>query len=102
MSADNGIYIGKFPTKDGWIEYRVIEAAAIENVADGNRMEQDAYRALYFGQAPATRSEDMALYWAKEKSKQFYTEYGIKVLDFDRPLVDMSRDDINVILGMEF
>ena len=34
MSADNGIYVGKFPTVDpNNFEYRVIHAQAIENLS---------------------------------------------------------------------
>jgi hypothetical protein len=52
MSADNGVYIARFPKADGSFEFRVAHLTNIENTDYGTKEEQDAYRALMFGNAP--------------------------------------------------
>jgi hypothetical protein len=102
MSADNGIYIGKFPTNSECteFEYRVIEAAAIENVDYGTKAKQDAYRVSYFGRTERVFSDRKeALVFAHDWAEEFdILEYGVCELKFDRPLVSMSEDKIKRIL----
>jgi hypothetical protein len=111
MSADNGIYIGSFPTQDGSTEYRVIHAQAIENVDYGSTQEQDAYRFLYFGGAEVfkTLDETAALAEAHRQEAEILAdpfcavlEYGVNTLTFDRPLVMMTEDEAEKILGSPF
>lgn len=108
MSADNGIYIGVFPTEGGEVEYRVIHAQAIDNVDFGSTQEQDAYRASYFGgpNVFATKDKTAALLEASRKADEITSddfcgilEYGIQTLPFDRPLVSMTQEEIKTVLG---
>ncbi|GIU69158.1 MAG: hypothetical protein KatS3mg002_0394 [Candidatus Woesearchaeota archaeon] len=72
MSADNGIYITSFPTKDGK-EWRVIEARAIENCFDDPRWPQeiiDLYRVMYYIDAERFETEKEA----RERAWQMYDE----------------------------
>ena len=86
MSADNGIYVAEFPVGKQ-VEYRVIEAAAIDNVYSGNEANQDEYRLAYFGKSYAWEDKSTALSFASCLQKSVsYTEYGIVELKFDRPL----------------
>ena len=87
MSADNGIYIAKFP--DG---YRVCHAQAIENIAyypenSKNRKEE---LKKYFGKSPVFEKRDDAEKYAFELYHQmedegyglfgFVLEYGISYI----------------------
>lgn len=96
MSADNGIYIGKFPTADGKVEWRVAHAQAIENCDDGYELvgETDAWRVLIFGRSESYASEEEALQRAKTLADEVdYTEYGICSVDFNRPLLSISVEE---------
>jgi len=94
MSADNGIYIGKFPRTDGGIEYRVVHAQAIDNVDYGDTEHQDLYRVLYFGKAPVFSDADSAWEVARICSKNYdILEYGVSELEFDRPLLNLSVEE---------
>ena len=100
MSADNGIYIAEFPKEDGTIEYRVAHAQAIENVDYGTTQEQDAYRAAIFGEARCFSNKDDAILFAhKEEESYDILEYGVSRIRFDRPLVNMTKDQIKDVLG---
>lgn len=75
MSADNGIYIAKFP--EG---YRVVHAQAIENVdyyPEGSfERRQELWR--YFGGAKVHPTLDDAYAEARELAMEWeYLEYGI-------------------------
>jgi hypothetical protein len=101
MSADNGIYIGKFPTDSGH-EYRVIHAQAIENVDYGNIEMQNAYRFAYFGRKGVEVFADrgIALVYAYDWAKEFdILEYGVVEIEFDRPIVPMTDEKLKEILG---
>jgi hypothetical protein len=78
MSADNGIYIAKFPTG-----YRVVHATAIENLNHfyrGSREEYDEWIS-YFGNAFEFSTEDEAWEYAYNHAKEFYIlEYGIQFI----------------------
>lgn len=94
MSADNGIYIGIFPTTDGGKEYRVIEASAIDNVNCGTEEYQDHMRLLYFGKAKSLPGFVSAITEAfKLKEEYPILEYGINELEFDRPLLNKTIEE---------
>jgi hypothetical protein len=65
MSADNGIYIGKFPTKEGSFKFFVIEASAIDNVYYGPIEKQDTYRKELFSVGTSFINKEMAIAWAR-------------------------------------
>lgn len=81
MSADNGIYIAKFP--DG---YRVSYASAIENInyyPEGSKNRKMVLKE-YFGDSKVYETEIDALAEAREIEKRllededfYYIEYGI-------------------------
>lgn len=78
MSADNGIYIAKFP--DG---YRVTYAAAIENIDyyPVGTVERKNELKKYFGESNVYQNIKDALNDAyKIKEVYEYTEYGICIL----------------------
>jgi hypothetical protein len=110
MSADNGIYIGSFPTANGEKEYRVIHAQAIDNcfyrgAANDNVKMEDAYRMSYFGNAtPHTTIEEARKEAWRQHDEIMQSsfpalEYGVSTLDFDRPLVVMTEAEVRAILG---
>lgn len=89
MSADNGVYIGRFT--DG---LRVIEAQAIDNCYEHEGEDPkltEAYRVSYFGRAFVYTDADEA--W-KEAQRRYHRvmedcgicEYGVSELDFKSPL----------------
>lgn len=95
ISADNGCYIGEFPTSNGGKEWRAIEAQAIDNVDYGTPEEQDHSRVAYFGGAKSFASFAEAY----EEAERLYNEvmesfgiceYGICNLVFDRPLISKT------------
>src|SRR5271157_3513136 len=102
MSADNGIYIGKFPIQDeksqgstGY-EYRVIHAQAIDNISffSDKKLEEkfkgENPRAIveYFGRAEVfteKQAQDKAFEMEEEILNDEYCpilEYGISTLTF--------------------
>lgn len=100
MSADNGIYIGVFPTGAGEREYRVIHAQAIEDCDYGNEEMQDHYRLVYFGSAKATPSRDEAWSLAREMADEILSdygvlEYGVSETHFERPLISKTVAEAN-------
>ncbi|MDD5220608.1 MAG: hypothetical protein PHV11_08585 [Candidatus Bipolaricaulis sp.] len=78
MSADNGIYIAKFP--EG---YRVIHAQAIDNIdffPEGTVERRNVLRD-YFGDSKVIKTEEEAWDVAIELSKEYnYLEYGTSFL----------------------
>lgn len=90
MSADNGIYIAKFPTKQCGEEYRVTHATAIENV------DYDEYVRDYFENEPTFDTLTEALEYASALETKILAddfcpilEYGVCVLQpFPKPLED--------------
>ena len=109
MSADNGIYIARFPlTSDEKVghEWRVVHAQAIDNCDYGEPEMQDAYRFAYFGKSKSYSTEEEALKCAHEIYKRmeseegdfFILEYGISFLRFSRPLRSFSAEDLKRIL----
>jgi hypothetical protein len=78
MSADNGIYIARFPTC-----YRVCYGSAIENIEHYPEGSEERKSELkdYFGKSPLFRAESQALEAAREMSKGYeILEYGISIL----------------------
>lgn len=74
MSADNGIYVAKFP--DG---YRVVHAQAIDNL---DYYKDEALRIneihSYFGRSTVIQTKDAALLEAHRMSKDIpILEYGV-------------------------
>ena len=75
-------------------------AQAIDNVYYGSQSEQDAFRAAYFGEAKVFTDKSEALAYAREEAEEYdVLEYGVSVIEFDRPLVPMTQDQIKAILG---
>lgn len=116
MSADNGIYIGKFPkglahNDQGedciyydTFEYRVIHAQNIEDCEYGSTQEmKDASLCDYFGEDRVVKifsDRRDALLFAHDWAKEFdILEYGVSEMEFDRPLVQMTKGQINEVLG---
>lgn len=107
MSADNCIAVGSFPTKDGGKEYRVIHAQGIENCDDDPFCPDhitDATRFLYYGEAESFLDEASA----NKKAQELYNndggfiEYGIMLIEYNRQLPDMSKEDAVKIVDNYF
>lgn len=94
MSADNGVYIAKFPLVNGGFEYRVAHAMAIENVDCDIEQMQDVYRVLIWGDAESFSDETEAWNQARLLASEYeILEYGVQQLTFDRPLPAMTRKE---------
>lgn len=102
MSADNGIYIARFPTC-----YRVCYGSAIENIEhypEGSEERKDELKS-YFGKSPLFRAESQALEAAREMSKGYeILEYGISILggiwdEFDPEVKNKSWETVDIILS---
>ena len=105
MSADNGVYIAKFPKVDGGVEFRVAEASAIDNCTlfplVGLDME-DAYRVLIFGDSSVfTDYSEAEAFAEQEAAKYDVLEYGIQILDFNRAFPTMSKEEALKIINTE-
>ena len=104
MSADNGIYIGRFysfglKSKKNRFEYRVIHTQAIENCDYAIQYPKkliDASRVEYYGDADVCYTEQEA--W--EQAKAFYDEvmeddgileYGMSRINYDVPFPKMTK-----------
>lgn len=86
MSADNGVYIARFPTATGE-EFRVVECTNIEDADYGTETEQDEWRSWRFENAKVfNNKEDATTYAYKLESDLQVCEYGVSYLSFDRPL----------------
>ena len=91
MSADNGIYIGRFlaknPSKDMKYEYRVCYAQAIENcdhTDDFPKELSDAAIVSYYGKSPVFHVALLANEYAhKLHSQHDWTEYGVCGINYD-------------------
>lgn len=101
MSADNGVYIGRF-VKDGVYSYRVIHAQAIENCDQNDDFPEElrnSYIARYYGQAKEIFSKDKAFEAAKKiydeimESNFPIVEYGIQEIHYDIPFPRMTREE---------
>src|SRR3990170_8825474 len=106
MSADNGIYIGRFTlpdgTKDTAFEYRVIHTQAIENCDYGVDFPAEltqAYRVLYYGKADICSTEKEAWEQAAAMEKAVaesdfpVLEYGVSEIHYDVPFPSMTVEE---------
>lgn len=90
MSADNGVYIGIFPNKS----YRVIYTQCIDNCDDVEYLSSDntdLYRVVYWKDAPEFSTFEDAANYASELAETYsYLEYGVSIISYSRPLLDMD------------
>lgn len=88
MSADNGIYVAVFPTKDGGQEFRVAHgfASVIDELGTELYTQHDERDAIVsiFGGKVFSSMED-AVRFAIELDHRSETEYGIVSVEFDTP-----------------
>jgi hypothetical protein len=103
LSADNGIFISRWFTKEGHFEYRVAHRQAIENCDDPELA--DAYRVLYFigSEVYDNRKEvlDKAIELYDEIMKDDFCpicEYGIVELDYDVSFPNLSYEEAEEVL----
>ena len=107
MSADNGVYLGRFLRKDtpdgerGY-EYRVIHAQAIENCDYAPNFPAeitDAYRVDYYGRADVCCTEKEAWEQARAMEKEIadsdfpILEYGVSEIHYDVPFPSMTAEE---------
>ena len=107
MSADNGVYIGRFTTKDdpSKLEYRVIHAQAIDSCDLRQDLPDDVIRAnivMYYGQTNAV-SEEEAFEQAHNLHLDIirdgsFTEYGTCLMPYDIPFPEMTREEATKIV----
>ncbi len=102
MSADNGIYIAKFPIdqgKSGYFEYRVVHTQNIEDCYYSDsfpKLLTDATIVIVFGNAKIFYSKDKAISYANKlydeimNSECPIVEYGISEIEFKNPIDDIS------------
>lgn len=125
MSADNGVYIGRFKRVcsdrdhigsnqcDTGYEYRVIHAQCIENCDYDDRWAAeltDAYRVNYYGRADVCYTEDEAWQQAQALYKQIVEdpdgmgilEYGICCCNYDVPFPSLTVEQADKILDDDF
>lgn len=101
MSADNCIAIGRFPNSKSpnGFEYRIIHAQAIENCNDSSEFPNeltDHYRAAYYGDAKQIFDPREAFRQAHALYNEIeWTEYGLLVYHYDRPLLNKTVEECN-------
>jgi len=103
MSADNGIYIAKFP--EG---YRVIHAQAIDNIdffPEGTVERRNVLKEYFWG-SKIIKTEEEAWNVARELSKEYdYLEYGTSFLGEFESFEDeklIEKKDINYMQVLPF
>lgn len=91
MSADNGVYIAKFPSG-----YRVAYGSAIENVSyypEGSEERKEQLK-LYFGKSEIIKEEKDAILHAHELAKQYeYLEYGVSFIGEFEEFLEVEVDE---------
>jgi hypothetical protein len=99
ISADNGVYIGRF-TKDDGFEYRVIHAQAIENCDYDKSFPEKlihAYRVIYYGASEVYDKEG-----AWKRAQELYEEvmkdwgiceYGVSEIQYNEPFPQMIVEE---------
>lgn len=99
ISADNGVYIGRF-TKDDGFEYRVVHTQAIENCDHNKAFSAEliqAYRVVYYVESEVYDEEG-----AWKRARELYEEiiedswvceYGISVFNYDEPFPQMTVEE---------
>lgn len=106
MSADNGIYIGCFPTVDGGEEYWVAEAQNIEDCQGDIPINiQDAIRVKVYCAKRKNHflSREEAWRCARDMAEEFadngwVLEYGVSEIRYDRPLPKLTINEAKNIL----
>lgn len=104
MSADNGVYITRWISKDGSFEYRVAECQSIENcyVYDGddenNKKLAEASRVLMFGRSTVLNEEEASreafrIYEEILNDDMGICEYGISKINFDIEFPSMTSNE---------
>jgi hypothetical protein len=97
MSADNGVYITRWKSKEGYFEYRVADTQNIENCDYGGVIPDrvvDAYRVLMFSDSVTWLELNQALDVASEIFGSLAVcEYGICLIEYDQPFPEMSVDE---------
>lgn len=94
MSADNGIYVLRTPSPIGrGYEFRVAHAQAIENVEFPDRAIADEYMVAVFGRSWVLHRKGRAkavahLLHDDLVAGGLYTEYGVQIIEVDRPFPD--------------
>ena len=105
MSADNGIYIGRFNEENGPI-YKVIHTQAIENCNKSPYWPEDLIDAeivSYYGQAKTFNNPDTAMLLAitmedEIESNDGFTEYGICQINYGQPFPTMTKEEAEQII----
>lgn len=105
MSADNGVYVAKFPTSNGGVEYRVEHLQNIEDLDyELNGLEclpKDvvvAYRNFSFADSFAFTDEQEAIRCAHELEESLpFTEYGVCSVEYDTPIT-MTKPEAQKII----
>lgn len=102
MSADNGIYIGRFKKGKGF-EYRVIHTQNIENCDYDSQWPKkltDASRVSFYADADVCYTEQEA--WEQAKALYDATmewamviEYGVSMITYDVPFPKMTKREAN-------
>jgi hypothetical protein len=104
MSADNGVYVAKFPTLNSGVEYRVAHLQNIEEL-DYNSIydiPEDvviAYRNFSFANSPIFLDEQEAIDYAyKLEESIVFTEYGVCSVEYNTPITMTERDAEKIII----
>lgn len=104
MSADNGIYIGRFKDEVGIVTFRVTHAQAIENCDYSDDFPNeltDASRVLYYGRSKVYTTEAEAVQRANEIYHEIMEgscpilEYGVCQCWYDVPFPAMTPEEAN-------
>lgn len=103
MSADNGVYVARFPLSAEICSpvWRVAHAQNIEDTEDCDlpREVTDAFRVAKFGESQMHTSEASALAEANKLYQDLdVCEYGICWLEFDRPLPAWTPEHVSAVL----
>jgi hypothetical protein len=111
MSADNGIYVAKFPIDDGgnpYFEYRVAELQNIEDcyaASDRPKYITDAMIVVAFGDAKIYYNKDKAHTYAHKLYKDIMNsecpiiEYGVCELEFAKPIQGLTVSQAENVLA---
>lgn len=100
MSADNGIYVLRTPAADGrGFEFRVAHAQAIDNIDYPNRGLVDEYLLNVFGRSWVLHRQRRAVALAHLLHDDmiadgWYTEYGVQVVELERPFPGTSGQQL--------
>jgi len=78
MSADNGTYVLATCDEEGYSEFRVIQAHAIENIYDSKTGKPNLPVLIeYFGKAKVFLDQKKAMCYANTLEDELGTEHGI-------------------------